>query len=299
MAKPRVSVVVTFRDEIRFLGEAVESVFNQTYDDWDLTLVDDGSIDGSSELAAGYVDRRPDRVRHLDHQHHVSLGPSASRNLGVRGGESDYVAFLDGDDVWLPHKLADQVAILDASPAAALVQGAAEYWYSWSGTPEDAARDYVRPVGVEANAVILPPELLVRVLESRAAAAWPSDLMVRRDVLERVGGFEEPRSFGMFEDQTMLAKVLLTEPVYVSDRCWFRYRRHDRSFSSVDSKFDAGLAYVAWLAAYLAEAHVDDDRLLRALQAKQARYEQALAGSPDNQRSRYVRAVAGLVRRLR
>jgi glycosyltransferase involved in cell wall biosynthesis len=299
MTQPRVSVVVIFKDEVRFLGEAVESVFRQSYDDWDLTLVDDGSSDGSSELAAAFAAERPDRVRYLDHEDHVSLGPSASRNLGCRNGGSEYVAFLDGDDVWLPHKLAEQVAILDAHPAAALVQGAVEYWHSWSGSPDDAERDFVRPVGVEANSVIPPPELLTLVLESRAPAAWPSDLMVRRQVLERVGGFEEPRSFGIFEDQTLLAKTLLTDPAYVSDRCWIRYRRHDRSASAVQNKFVGGLAYVAWLETYLAEAQVDDERLLRAVRAKRARYERALAGVDGSRRRRYVRAVADAVRRAR
>jgi glycosyltransferase involved in cell wall biosynthesis len=299
MTKPRVSIVVIFRDEVRFLDEAIQSVFHQSFGEWDLTLVDDGSVDGSSELATAYAAGRRDRVRYLEHENHSSLGPSASRNLGFRGGDSEYVAFLDGDDVWLPHKLAEQVAILDAHPAAALVHGTAEYWYSWTGLPRDATRDFVRPVGVEANSVIEAPELLARVLESRAPAAWPSDLMVRRNVLERVGGFEEPRHFGIFEDQTLLAKVLLTDPSYVSDRCWFRYRRHDRSASAVENKFVGGLAYVAWLETYLAEAQVDDERLQRALRAKRARYERALSGDEDTRRRRYVRAVTDLVRRAR
>ena len=65
--KPLVSVIVIFLNAARFLSEAVESVFAQTYGSWELLLVDDGSTDGSTEMARGYAERHPDRIRYLSH----------------------------------------------------------------------------------------------------------------------------------------------------------------------------------------------------------------------------------------
>src|SRR5262245_62219283 len=117
---PRVSVVIIFLDAERFLGEAVDSVFAQTYRDWELLLVDDGSTDGSGAIARQYAEANRNRVRYLAHSQHANRGMSASRNLGVQHAVGEYVAFLDSDDVWLPSILGDQVAILDAQADAAM-----------------------------------------------------------------------------------------------------------------------------------------------------------------------------------
>ena len=121
---PRVSVVMIFLDEERFLAEAIESVRAQTFTDWELLLVDDGSSDGSSAIARGYAEREGDRIRYLEHPGHENRGMSASRNLGIRHARGDLVALLDADDVWLQHKLSRQVALLDANPDAEMIYGA-------------------------------------------------------------------------------------------------------------------------------------------------------------------------------
>jgi glycosyltransferase involved in cell wall biosynthesis len=299
MTTPLVSVVAIFRDEIRFLAEAIESVFAQSNPHWELFLVDDASTDGSSALAARYAEARLERVRYLEPAR-GPRGTSASRNLGVRHARGRYVAFLDGDDVWLPRKLEDQVAILEAHPEVALVYGKTEYWYSWTGDPADAERDFVRPLGVEADTVVAPPRLLTLALESTAPVAWPSDFMVRRSMFERVGGFEE-RFPGLFDDQALLAKLYLTEPVFVSDRCWFRYRRHDRSVTSVarSEKHAVGLEYLRWLDAYLADTGTGDGDVRRALGEKRARYEAELDEAPKRGGRAYARVLAALGGRSR
>lgn len=292
MTTPLVSAVLIFRNEIRFLEEAIESVFAQSYDSWELLLVDDGSNDGSSRLAVRYADAHGERARYLEHPGHANRGTSASRNLGIRHARGNYVAFLDGDDVWLPPKLEEQVAILEAHPEVALVYGATRYWYSWTGNPADAERDFVRPLGVEANSVVAPPKLLTLALDSRAPVAWPSDLMVRQSVLEQVGGFEE-RFPGLFDDQAFLAKLYLRAPVFVSDRSWFLYRRHDHSFTSSarDSKHVLGLEYFKWLEDYLAQTGEGDEHVGRALREKRARYETEIRRrrAPDRRVRAWVR----------
>lgn len=91
--QPLVSAVIIFLDERGFLGEAVESVLGQTYGRWELWLIDDGSSDGSSEIARRYAEQYPEKVRYLEHAHHKNRGMSAARNLGMRHARGEYIAF--------------------------------------------------------------------------------------------------------------------------------------------------------------------------------------------------------------
>ncbi len=84
--RPFVSAIVIFLNENRFLQEAIESIFAQTYDHWELLLVDDGSTDESSDIALRYAERHPEKVRYLEHAGHENRGMSVSRNLGIANG---------------------------------------------------------------------------------------------------------------------------------------------------------------------------------------------------------------------
>jgi glycosyltransferase involved in cell wall biosynthesis len=128
-----VSVVMIFLNAAKFIEEAIESVFAQTYSSWELLLVDDGSTDASTEIARNYANQYVDQVRYLEHAGHKNRGMSASRNLGTRNCKGKCVAFLDADDLWLSHKLERQTAILESKPKVAMVYGATQYWYSWIG----------------------------------------------------------------------------------------------------------------------------------------------------------------------
>ena len=174
--KPRVSGIIIFLNAEKFIQEAIESVFAETFDDWELLLVDDGSTDASTAIARRFADQCPDKVRYLEHNGHQNRGMSASRNLGVRHARGEYVAFLDADDIWLPHKLEQQVPILDAQPKAAMLYGPTQHWFSWTGKFEDRENDYLTPLGIQPNTLIEPPALLIHLLQNtriefRAAAS--------------------------------------------------------------------------------------------------------------------------------
>src|SRR5713226_6137053 len=136
MNKPLVSAIIIFLNEEKFLREAIESVFAQTYDNWELLIVDDGSTDASTKNALQYAEQYPTKVRYLEHEAHQNRGMSASRNLGIRHAKGEYIGFLDADDVWLPHKLQRQVVLLESYPSADMIYGASQYWYSSTGNPE-------------------------------------------------------------------------------------------------------------------------------------------------------------------
>src|SRR5689334_12493479 len=148
-SKSLVSVIIIFLNAERFIEEALESVLRQTYGAWELLLVDDGSTDSSTQIARRYAERLPAKVRYLEHDRHANLGMSASRNLGIRHSRGEFIAFLDADDVWLPRKLEEQVAILNAHPDAAMLYGRTQKWFGWTGDPEDIKKDSLTELAVE------------------------------------------------------------------------------------------------------------------------------------------------------
>jgi glycosyltransferase involved in cell wall biosynthesis len=263
---PLVSVVIIFANAERFIDEAIESVIAQTYDTWELLLVDDGSTDGSPGRALHRAERSPERVRYLEHEGHSNRGMSASRNLGLQKARGRYVGFLDADDVWLPNILEEQVALLETHPDVALLYGPLLWWYSWTGRPEDQGRDYIESLGVPPDSVIHPPRLLPLFLRDKAAV--PSGILVRRQIAERVGGFEDEFR-GEYEDQAFCAKICLAAPVLASGRCWYRYRQHPDSCVATGQQTGqthaARLAFLSWLARYLADQNVRDRGVWRAL----------------------------------
>jgi glycosyltransferase involved in cell wall biosynthesis len=258
---PRVSVVTIFKDAERFLDEAIASVFAQTYADWELLLVDDGSTDSSSARARRWAAQHPHRVRYLEHPAHANLGMSGSRNLGIRHARGEYLAFLDADDVWLPAKLDEQVALLEAWPEAAMVYGATHWWYSWTGRLEDQGRDFVHPLGVPSNTLLGPPILLTHLLQNEGGSPCTCSILARREFVDKVGGFEETFR-GLYEDQVFCAKICLRFPVVASNECWYLYRQHSDSACSVAARTGqaagARLRFLTWLGAYLSEQQVTD-----------------------------------------
>ena len=277
-----VSVVVPFFNAGNFLEEAIQSVFAQSYHNWELLLVDDGSHDAGSQIARRHAAGHPEAVHYLNHAGHQNRGQSASRNLGVRHAKGEYIAFLDADDCWFPRKLEEQVAILNAHPEAGMVYGASEYWSSWTGNAEDLQRDYFAKLGVPADTLIRPLVLLTLSLKATAPTPCPSNILLRRKIVEDVGGFEETfrRSHLMYEDQAFLAKVYIHTSVFVSGRYWDRYRQHPDSCVSVvtraGQKYSAGLFYLKWLSSYLDTHGVKDVELWRALRKKRSRYRAAV-----------------------
>ena len=266
---PLVSIITIFLNAQKFMEEALESVLAQTYANWELWLVDDGSTDGSSAIAQAYVARYPDRVHYLTHPNHENKGMSASRNLGIAHARGHYIAFLDADDVWLPHKLKQQVAILETQPAAGMVYGAPLYWHSWSGQAEDAQRDHVPELGLAPESLVKPGELLRRLFPlGKFAAPCPSDLLVRRELVESVGGFEDHFKI-LYDDQAFLTKVFLTAPVFVSGECWTRYRLHPDSTCAIAIRqgqhHSLLLFFLNWLSDYLQSQGVSDPQVWKAL----------------------------------
>ncbi len=115
---PRVSINLCCHNSASFLEETLQSVFAQTYTDWELVIVNDGSTDGTEAIIRRHLAQgRP--IVYLPISHNVGLG--AARNLALQRSSGEFIAFIDHDDVWMPHKLARQLPLFEASPRVGLV----------------------------------------------------------------------------------------------------------------------------------------------------------------------------------
>lgn len=266
-SKPLVSVIMIFLNAQQFIGAAIESAIAQTYDNWELLLVDDGSTDNSTKIALHYASQFPQKVRYLQHDEHQNRGMSASRNLGIRNAGGKYISFLDSDDIWLPDKLEQQVEIIESQPEVALVCARAKWWYSWTGNPENISRDFVQKLDVPLDTQVKPPTLLLVFLQDEWASLC--DILVRREVVEAVGGYEELFR-GMYEDQVFHAKLCLQSPVFVASGCWYWYRQHPNACTSVSHNvgqtYAARQTFLDWLEEYLIKQGCQDTEIWKVLQ---------------------------------
>ena len=181
---PRVDVIIPVYNSVATIAESVESALGQTFTDFSVIAVDDGSTDTSAEVLSRYSARikvlaQPNR------------GLSAARNAGVRMGSAKYVAFLDADDIWEPQMLERTTDALDRLPHAVLVYTDVTVVDS-SGRPLNAAL---------SNSLGRAPQL-----DDLFVSLWPimpSAVVMRRDVFDAIGGFSEAfRGLG-YEDVFM------------------------------------------------------------------------------------------------
>ncbi len=231
--RPRVSVVMPIYNSAEFLPQAVDWVLAQTYRDFELMLVDDGSTDGSREIAERYRAAWPDRVRCMAQS---NRGSSAARNVGFWSARGDLVGLLDSDDEWLPTFLAEQVAILDAHPEVDVVTG--------NGFIRGGRADG-RPFGPCPDP--RPDPDLVEILGDETTVFIMS--VFRRRVLDAVGGFDE--SLQTNEDYDFWIHAAMTGSRFLRNATPLGfYRRRDRSLSSSEVRMVSGVlrVYRKWLA---------------------------------------------------
>ena len=264
---PIVSAIIIFLNGEGFLDDAIRSVRAQSFREWELLLVDDGSTDGSTPIARRWSAAEPARIRYLEHPDHRNLGMSAARNLGIAHARGEFLAFLDADDAWFPTKLEEQVALLRANPAAGMVFGSTQYWYSWTGNEADAGRDAVRRPKQPPGTIFPPPAPLVGFLHGTTLMPGPGNILVRATTARQVGGFEAAFRT-LYEDQAFYAKMCLAAPVLVGGGPWDRYRQHPASACASATEAELAAArerFLGWLEEYLGRVGGDATRIRRAI----------------------------------
>ena len=172
MSKPKVSVLLSVYNGERYLGEAIESILNQTFTDFEFIIVDDGSTDSSSAILASYRDPRIHLIRN-----NQNLGLAKSLNKGLQLARGQYIARMDADDISLPERLYKQVRFLDENSSVTMVG-------TWTEViDEDSKREEIWQIPIVSH--LLRWRLLFKNTFTHCA------VMFRRDVVSQLGGYDE------------------------------------------------------------------------------------------------------------
>jgi glycosyltransferase involved in cell wall biosynthesis len=217
MSTSLVSIIIPVYNGERFLKATLESVFAQTFKDYEVICVDDGSTDRSSAVISEISSAHTQPVRLL-RQHRG--GQSAARNMGARNSSGQYLAFLDQDDIWYPTKLERQVEVLETRQAAVLV-------HSDHDLIDETGRVLQRNVASAARNA--SDKGLVTRLLGPHAWIFPSLLMARKSAFIQIGGFDPELRFDEDADLCMRMHEL-GESVFL-DEVGGAHREHTASAS--------------------------------------------------------------------
>lgn len=170
---PQVSVIIPTFNRATLLARSVESVLKQTYQDFELIIVSDGSTDNTDNIVLGYNDIR---IKYLKHK--KPKGASAARNTGIKICKGQYIAFLDDDDEWTPNKLSLQIPFIKLSNSkVGLI-------YSWSKYLSTESKI------IQLHNPTIKGDVFVHMLDRQAIGSCPS-IVIKREVVDVVGFFDE------------------------------------------------------------------------------------------------------------
>ncbi|MEO1005253.1 MAG: glycosyltransferase family A protein [Cyanobacteria bacterium J06638_38] len=223
---PKVSVIIPAYNLMAYLPETVNNVLAQTYTDFELIVVDDGSSDGTSE----WVDQLEDpRVRLITQ---TNMGLAGASNTGIINSQGGYIAFIDADDLWSATKLEQQVAILDRHPEVGIVN-------TWVTYMNDAGASTGRIVKTVAEGYIWQDLIKVNQIECGSIA------MIRRSCFDEVGLFDTNlRSY--VQDWDMWLRLALKCQFKVIRQPLVYYRQRvsssSRNLSQMERSFNIVLA---------------------------------------------------------
>jgi glycosyltransferase involved in cell wall biosynthesis len=204
--RPRISAVISAYNCAPYLAEAIDSVLAQTRPPDEIVVVDDGSTDDTAAVAARYAGRG---VRYV---HQRNQGAGAARNRGVQETTGDMVAFLDGDDLWLPEKLAKQEAFLLANPGVDMVSC---FRWQWNTIFDKRVLErFGTPPGTDMR----------RENVVRNVVGNPSMALVRRSLLQVVGPFDTTLRWG--QDWDLFIRILERATVAFIPEPLMVYRWH-------------------------------------------------------------------------
>ena len=204
MRTPRVSVVIPSYNHAEFVGQAIESVLAQSFDDFELIITDDGSTDGSAEIIRGYTDPRIDFEAFG-----ANRGASETVNRCIARAAGEYVALLGSDDYFLPGKHVRQVAILDAAPALAGVFGLVEF------VDDDGAAipAHLNPIAGAFSAAPANRFAWLRRFFLEGNALCHSTAMIRKSIYDELGGYDV--ALRQLPDMEMWIRICARYPIEV------------------------------------------------------------------------------------
>jgi glycosyltransferase involved in cell wall biosynthesis len=183
------SIIIPIYNKAKYVSKAIQSVLDQTFCEWELIVVNDGSTDGSEVIVEKFQKRCPDQIRLV---HQLNQGVSAARNYGVSLASYDWIAFLDADDWWEPDFLAEISVVMDSYPEALMY--ASDYYYvkrgikrvDNKGIPAGFDRGYVDFIRTYSKSFVVLVNCSFVVLQKKAfleLGGFPEGVRLGEDLL--------------------------------------------------------------------------------------------------------------------
>ena len=208
---PFVSVIIPTYNQAGYVGEAIRSVQQQTYTNFEIIVIDDGSSDNCWDVVAGFGDS----VRYIRQE---NQGLAGARNTGIRAARGELIGLLDSDDQWLPGYLQAMLSLVERFPEASV-------FYSSAQAMDAEGRELPQFYGGPA----VPPDKLYQVL-LRANFLIPSTILMRREVIIEAGLFDQ--KLRSCEDWDLWLRILPEGIIVGTPECLVRYRIHGSSLST-------------------------------------------------------------------
>ncbi|ATH07299.1 hypothetical protein BIY24_04910 [Halobacteriovorax marinus] len=214
----KISVIIPTFNREKFLSRAVESVLSQSYTEFELIIVDDGSTDNSYHEVKKYL--KDSRVRYL---YQSNQGVSSARNLGVFVSSGEWVSFLDSDDEWDSKKLEEQLSYINEHSEYSIIH-CQENWFR-NSKRVNLPKQYIKKGGdIFRDCLYL-------------CAISPSTVMIKRDLFERLGGFS--RDFIVCEDYELWLRICVEHRVGLVDKALVnKYAGHGDQLSVTTTAMD-------------------------------------------------------------
>jgi len=207
----KVSVIVPTYNRAHLITEAIDSILNQTFKDFELIIVDNYSSDDTESIVKSYAD---ERIRYFKHQNNGLV--SINRNYGINKSRGEYTAFLDDDDLWLPEKLEKQVEFLDSDKELGLVYSDT-YIIGSNGNLREHTYFYrIKPFRGNVFNKLLQGNFIPMLT-----------VVIRKEVLDKVGGFN-PR-YKICQDYDLWLRIAEYYPIDFIEQPLAKYRVHGGS----------------------------------------------------------------------
>jgi len=206
----KVSIIMPVLNGEKFIGEAIQSILAQTYRNYELIVIDDGSTDGTAALVKSFSDRL--ELKYVPHPKPQGIAPSM--NDGVRHASGDFISFLDHDDAWFPDFLATQVAYLEQHPEVGMVHSDFQTTDVQGNVMEESVarcRHRTRPSGH------VFPQLFCD------SFIVGNSVLIRKECFARLGMFDESLRWG---DYHMWMRIARNYRVDYVDKVLTKYRQH-------------------------------------------------------------------------
>lgn len=190
MKAPLISVIIPTYNRAKYVTKVIDSVLSQTYTDYEIIVVDDGSTDNTREVLGSYMDK-------ITYKYQENAGVSAARNTGIRIASGQWIAFLDSDDIWLPDKLASQMRCVNRTHAKVCFTNVE---FTEKKKKLSKGKQYGEEVFQEPFDLILQDSLVLYV----------QSLLIDQRLLQKLGGYDE--RLKLAEDTSLIYNLAFETP---------------------------------------------------------------------------------------